>query len=368
MSIAPVNSTFQNGISQVSGPELNTFVQYVQTIAQLRNFNPFLGPQHIYLEGVTTPGDGGSGDFYWDGSSTGPDDGANVIVPNGVSVGAWIRQGGSGIGAAILCTADLNGTVITLTPINGQSSVSNPPLDGQLFVFNFYFTATGPFTLGVNAQTPALLYDGPVPISGGFTASLTQNQTCIVAWQGPNSLFLLINPAASSQGAVPVGGMLDWTPGTVPPTGYIWCYGQPILRGSFPQLNTLFAAAGYPYGGGDGSTTFNLPDCRGRVVAGRDDMGGTVAGRLTASTAQGVAGSPVGSVGGEQAHSLVINENAQHTHTVSQLAGMGNGGDNSQRVLNGSFTTTVSTGPSGLGTGHNNVQPTIICDKIIRVG
>ncbi len=59
-----------------------------------------------------------------------------------------------------------------------------------------------------------------------------------------------------------------------------------------------------PYGQGDGSTTFNLPDRRGRTLFGRDNMGGTAASRLTNPTAgaQGIVGSQLAGAGGEQAH------------------------------------------------------------------
>ncbi len=62
----------------------------------------------------------------------------------------------------------------------------------------------------------------------------------------------------------------------------------------------LYAVLGTTYGAGDGSTTFHLPDLRGRVAAGKDDMGGAAAGRLTnAGTGNpGINGAVLGAVGG----------------------------------------------------------------------
>jgi hypothetical protein len=53
-----------------------------------------------YLQGYLAPGDGGQGPFYWNESSLGPDNGTTVIVPNGVTLGAWIRLVASSTAAA----------------------------------------------------------------------------------------------------------------------------------------------------------------------------------------------------------------------------------------------------------------------------
>lgn len=65
------------------------------------------------------------------------------------------------------------------------------------------------------------------------------------------------------------------------PTGWLRCYGQAVSRTTYAAL---FAAIGTAFGAGDGTTTFNVPDLRGRAVAGKDDMGGSSAGRLNIST------------------------------------------------------------------------------------
>jgi microcystin-dependent protein len=78
-------------------------------------------------------------------------------------------------------------------------------------------------------------------------------------------------------GGLPVGTMVDYG-GATEPDGWLFCFGQIIPRtGIFAPL---FGAIGEAFGKGDGVTTFQLPDFRGRVSAGRDDMGGTAANRL----------------------------------------------------------------------------------------
>jgi len=88
------------------------------------------------------------------------------------------------------------------------------------------------------------------------------------------------------------------------------CYGQAVSRTTYADL---YAVVGTTYGSGDGSTSFNLPDLRGRVIAGQDDMGGLSANRLT-GTSGGVDGDVLGASGGFQQHTLITNEMPIHTH------------------------------------------------------
>ncbi len=89
-------------------------------------------------------------------------------------------------------------------------------------------------------------------------------------------------PLGASTGGVaimPPGVMLPYG-GAAAPTGWLLCFGQSVLRADFPAL---FTAIGTAYGAADG-THFNIPDLRGRVPAGKDDMGGSAASRLTNAT------------------------------------------------------------------------------------
>ena len=77
------------------------------------------------------------------------------------------------------------------------------------------------------------------------------------------------------------------------PEGWIKAYGQAVSRSLYPKL---FAAIGTTYGLGNGSSTFNLPDCRGRDIVGRDNMGGAAKGLITISGQDG-RGVAVGNFG-----------------------------------------------------------------------
>lgn len=92
-----------------------------------------------------------------------------------------------------------------------------------------------------------------------------------------------------------VGTVYDTARATAP-DGFLLCFGQSLLRSAYPAL---FTAIGTTYGAADG-THFSLPDCRGRVVAGQDDMGGTSANRLTNTGGVTIEGDTLGAVGGSE--------------------------------------------------------------------
>lgn len=191
--------------------------------------------------------------------------------------------------------------------------------------------------------------------------------------------------AATVSQLVPIGTVVDYA-GSTAPTGWLFCAGQAVSRSTYAAL---FAVIGTTYGNGNGSTTFNLPDLRGRVVAGRDNMGGTSAARLSS-----ISGNTLGASGGGQQVTLTSNQIPAHTHSagtlVNSTAGAhthsipsaDGGGTSTNRVDTatgsishsllvpsaGAHTHTISgnTGSAGGGQAHPNVQPTIILNKIIK--
>lgn len=124
----------------------------------------------------------------------------------------------------------------------------------------------------------------------------------------------------------------------------------------------------YGFGLGDGSTTFNVPDLRGIVTAGRDDMGGSAASRLTTGTGGFGQGTNLGNTGGAQSVALSTAELASHAHG-SVVTGVTNatdgqlGGSGAGYVLS---ATTGNSGSAGSGNAHANTQPTMIVNKIIK--
>ncbi len=158
----------------------------------------------------------------------------------------------------------------------------------------------------------------------------------------------------------PPGVILPFAGGAAP-DGFLLCFGQVVSRNTYSDL---FAAIGTTYGAGDGSTTFNLPDLRGRVAAGKDDMGGTAANRIT-NGGSGIVGTTLGANGGAETHTLTTAQIPNHTHTIlggdttpasfTNRAGQGDGNNN----------YNWNSGSAGGGGAHNNTQPTLILNHII---
>jgi microcystin-dependent protein len=134
----------------------------------------------------------------------------------------------------------------------------------------------------------------------------------------------------------PVGAVLPFAGGAAP-TGWLLCDGSAVSRTTYASL---FAVIGSTFGVGDGSTTFNIPDMRGRVPVGKNS--GTF--------------NTLGGTGGEETHVNTVNEMPSHTHTESAVsAGTPAGTINS--VSAGTPAGTISAVSAGTpsGTVHSTV-------------
>lgn len=169
----------------------------------------------------------------------------------------------------------------------------------------------------------------------------------------------------ASLGTSFLSGMVMPYAGSSAPTGFLLCGGQAVSRTTYSDL---FAVVGTTYGVGDGSSTFNLPDLQGRVVAGKDDMSGSSANRLTDQTG-GLNGDTLGDTGGSETHILTEAQLPAHSHgsVVTNVSATfkintGDGGASVVQTIN----QTKSATSTGSGSAHNNVQPTIILNYIIK--
>jgi microcystin-dependent protein len=174
--------------------------------------------------------------------------------------------------------------------------------------------------------------------------------------------------------AVPLpSGMITPYGGTSAPSNWLLCHGQSLSTSTYAALHT---AIGFTYGGS--GSAFNVPDLRGRVIAGQDDMGGSSANRLTSP----INGDTLGAAGGSESHALTLAETAAHNHflladatggtsypTASQyVAKKGDWGSVNSYQASGTATgaTLGLSSTAGSSTAHNNVQPTLILNYIIK--
>ena len=163
-------------------------------------------------------------------------------------------------------------------------------------------------------------------------------------------------------------GVIEAWAGATAPSGSLLCYGQAISRTAYAGL---FAAISDAHGVGDGSTTFNLPDLRGRVGAGLGNMGGSESGRLNGQIASvlgagggaqsnggvGVSASGSGSAsvnGGTSAPSGAV------YHTENTGGGTISASDHSHTI---SISAPVSISTAAFGI----VQPTRVLNYVIRI-
>jgi microcystin-dependent protein len=155
----------------------------------------------------------------------------------------------------------------------------------------------------------------------------------------------------------------------------------------------LYAAIGTTYGGSSASS-FVVPDLRGRIIAGKDNMGGSNANRIT-SGGSGITGTTLGAAGGTETHTLSEAQMPSHTHIQNShrhdfdpRAGSGwnsgatqliinagsqywglrstaNNGDGG--TVNGTTYTTATNQNTGGSQAHQNTQPTMILNYIIKL-
>jgi microcystin-dependent protein len=150
-------------------------------------------------------------------------------------------------------------------------------------------------------------------------ANITLNSTGADAGTGDVTISTTI---------LPTGSTIDFA-GSTPPTGFLLCDGTAYSRTTYAAL---FAVIGTTWGTGDGSTTFNVPDLRSMVTVG-------------AGQRSGLTNRVLGATGGEEAHALVIAEEAAHTHTMG-----------SHTHTMGSHTHSIAAGQFSHGHGLSDSQ------------
>ena len=113
---APLLNAAIQGQGTISADNLNTYIQNCTNIAQLRSFIGLPG-MCVFIDGSVVQGDGGAGPFYWNTTSTGPDNDSTVIVPQPGVPGAWVRL-----------------TISETSAVNSENIAALQALDGGLTI------------------------------------------------------------------------------------------------------------------------------------------------------------------------------------------------------------------------------------------
>ncbi len=216
--------------------------------------------------------------------------------------------------------------------------------------------STGALLFASPADLAASIYGLQLPSSGQKDALAGNSGTP----SSSNKYVTEAGLAIATAAVVPSGGIQLYG-GSSAPSGFLFCDGTSYLRATYPDL---FTAIGTTYGSADG-THFNVPDMRGRVPIGV----GTGTGGAAAGTGLPTGGSALTAVvragwKGEETHVLTVGELAAHTHPLSiQQSGNTNatiGAGNTVGI------TGTDTGSTGSDTAHNNIQPVMGLNFIIK--
>ena len=185
---------------------------------------------------------------------------------------------------------DISGAIVTTGTSTAYAVSSNQVfdtlahMDGAMVAFTPHATNTGTATLNVDG-----LGTKPLRVSPGveMPSGTVILGTPYVALYNNTDAAWYLHGGVSNPYSVPIGGMIDYIAGTAPSSNFIFPAGQAISRSTYASLFSLISTG---YGAGDGSTTFNVPDLRGRVAVAADNMGGSAAGRWSGLVQASVGG------------------------------------------------------------------------------
>lgn len=278
---------------------------------------------------------------------------------------------------------DIAGAIVTGGTSTGYTVTSFEVFDtlahmnGQMIAFSPHTTNGATVTLNVDGLGAKPLRSAPS--TELLAGTIIQGTPYVATYNNSDAVWYLQNFYGNPY-SVPILGGMDFWDTIAPNSSFIFPAGQAVSRTTYA---TAFARWGTTYGIGDGSTTFNVPDKTGRVSAMKEASGT----RLT-TAGSGVDGGTMGSAAGAQTKTLLtvnlpaytpagtITNGAITINDGSGLLQLGAGGTERGAGAGSGYTnptasqatsTFAGTAQGGTSTPFATVQPTIICNYIIRI-
>ena len=278
------------------------------------------------------------------------------------------------------------GTATAYTVTSYEAFDTPARLNGQIIAFTPHVTNGSIVTLNVDSLGARPLRSAPS--TELLAGTLIQGTPYVAIYNNLDAAFYLQSFFGNPYN-VPLGAGLDYWGATAPNSAFVIPTGQAISRATYASLFSLF---GTTYGPGDGSTTFNLPDKRGRISAAIDPTSG-----ILNSFSMTPDGNTLGAKGGGQSVNLAVNQipsgvlsaNAGgiavnvtgSTGSLVSGAGSANVAGGGNPIGTAGSTGSVSVTASGtLAAGVvsvtstnaslqpvNKMPPTILCNYIMRV-
>jgi microcystin-dependent protein len=186
--------------------------------------------------------------------------------------------------------------------------------------------------------------------SAASVADVVGLQAALDAKAGTTHQHIIADVTGLQVALIPTGGVVEYG-GDTAPSGWLMADGNPYSRTIYAAL---FAVYGTKFGAGDGASTFNVPNRNGRVGVGLDST----------QTEFNI----IGKTYGEKAHLLTLSELPSHSH--QQFVGWGAGTSilpSWDGTTNKAIYGVNNGGASGGGGAHNNLQPSIAMNYIIKI-
>ena len=218
-------------------------------------------------------------------------------------------------------------------------------------------------TVGAPGMTANLSFDNVVPTEDNFEINNLADP--ISSGDLVNKKFLDDQVAITGVEDVPVASVLPYAgPASIIPPNFLLCDGREVSRFTFANL---FNIIGVAYGSPSSGSVFHLPDMRGRGALPLDNLGGQTKGIIGNVNARTLGGKL-----GAELHALSVAEIPSHTHTYDDIhyaeggAGAEIGDANASDADNLPNSNVRISGATGSTVGHNNLQPSMAMNWLIR--